>query len=270
MSARIRLAAHRGGALLWPENSLRAFRESIALGADLLELDLRLSADGRVVVVHDLTLERVSDAQGSVGERTAAELARVRLRAPDGTLSDEGIPTLEQVLELVAPSGTGLLLEVKGPTPRDNVLFERVERGEVRITPGPQYPGLVESTVAAVRAAGMLDRVNVMGFNPDAVRQARALRPPVAATFLVAAGHVTLVEAQPVDAVAWAAGLGATDVGLEHTLASAPVVAAAHAAGLRVGVWTVNAEADMGRMLDLGVDVLTTDRPDLARRVLGR
>jgi glycerophosphoryl diester phosphodiesterase len=116
----------------------------------------------------------------------------------------------------------------------------------------------------------MLDRVNVMGFNPDAVRQARALMPPVAATFLVAAGHVTLVEAQPVDAVAWAAGLGATDLGLEHTLASAPVVAAAHAAGLRVGVWTVNAEADMGRMLDLGVDVLTTDRPDLARRVLGR
>jgi glycerophosphoryl diester phosphodiesterase len=92
----------------------------------------------------------------------------------------------------------------------------------------------------------------------------------VPATFLVAAGHVALVDASPVDTVAWAARLGATDVGLEHTLATAEVLAAARAARIRVGVWTVNAERDMRRMVDLGVDALTTDRPDLAGRVLGR
>ena len=69
-----RLAAHRGGARLWPENSLRAFREALALGVDLLELDVHLSADGEVVVIHDPTLDRTTTGTGPVVDRTAAEL----------------------------------------------------------------------------------------------------------------------------------------------------------------------------------------------------
>jgi glycerophosphoryl diester phosphodiesterase len=242
-----RLAAHRGGARLWPENSLRAFRESLALGVDLLELDVHLTADGRAAVIHDATLERTTDAAGPVSARTARELARVRLRGPDGALTDEHVPTLEEVLELLAPSRAGLLLEVKGA-----------------------YPELVARAVERVRDASMLDRVNVMGFNPDVVEEARALAPAVATTFLVAAAQVRLAEARAEDAVEWARRLGATDVGLEHTLAGEPVMRAARAAGLRVGVWTVNDEPTMRRVITLGVDVLTTDRPDLGRRVLGR
>lgn len=264
-----RLAAHRGGALLWPENSLRAFREALALGVDLLELDVHLSADGRVMVVHDATLDRTTDGHGDVGARTAAELGRLRLRGPDGDLTGEGVPTLEDVLALVAPTRAGLLLEVKGPTPGVNVVYER--RGdEVRITPGPEYPGLVERALALVRQASMLDRVNVMGFSPAVVTRARALEPAVPTTFLVAAGHVHYVEAQPEDAIAWAVRLGATDAGIQHTLASPGVMAAARRAGVRVGVWTVNDEPAMRRAIDVGVDVLTSDRPDLARRALGR
>jgi glycerophosphoryl diester phosphodiesterase len=73
-----------------------------------------------------------------------------------------------------------------------------------------------------------------------------------------------------VAAVVWAGRLGASDVGVEHTLGGAPLMSAARAAGLRVGVWTVNDEGAMHRAIDLGVDVLTTDRPDVGRRVLGR
>jgi glycerophosphoryl diester phosphodiesterase len=264
-----RLAAHRGGARLWPENSLRAFRESLALGVDLLELDVHLAKDGRVVVIHDPTLDRTTDAGGPVAERTAAELARVRLRGPDGAVTDERVPTLEQVLTLVEPSTAGLLLEVKGPTPGVNVVYERGD-ADVRIAPGPEYRGLVERTVALVRQVGMLGRVNVMGFSPDVVRQTRALEPAVRTTFLVSAAHVHYVDARPEDTIAWAARLGATDVGLQHTLASPAVMVAARAAGVEVGVWTVNDTAAMRRVIDLGVDVLTTDRPDLARVALGR
>ena len=196
-----RLAAHRGGARLWPENSLRAFRESLALGVDLLELDVHLSADGRVVVIHDPTLERTTDGRGAVADHTAADLARVRLRGPDGALTDERVPTLDEVLALVAPSAAGVLLEVKGPGRGVNVAYER-RQGEVRIVPGPAYPELVDRALAAVRAASMLDRVNVMGFSPDVATHMHALAPGVPTTLLVAAAHVEHVEARPHDAVA--------------------------------------------------------------------
>jgi glycerophosphoryl diester phosphodiesterase len=264
-----RLAAHRGGAGLWPENSLRAFRESLALGVDLLELDVHLAADGRVVVIHDPMLDRTTDASGPVSARTAPELARVRLRGPDGAVTDERVPTLDEVLALVAPSTAGLLLEIKGSMPGVNVTYERGD-GEVRITAGPAYPGLVDRTLALARGASMLGRVNVMGFSPDVVARAHALEPGVPTTFLVAAAHVQSVDAHPEDAIAWAVRLGATDAGVQHTLAGPALVAAARAVGVRVGVWTVNDEPAMRRMIDLGVDVLTTDRPDLARRVRGR
>ena len=269
MSPATRLAAHRGGAALWPENGLGAFRNSIALGVDLLELDVHLSADERVVVIHDPTLERTTDGHGPVAARTAAELARVRLRDPEGAVTQEHVPTLEEVLEVVVPTRVGLLLEVKGPTPHVNVLYER--HGEdVRITPGPDYPGLVDRTLALVRRAGLLERVNVMGFNPDVVTRTRALEPGVATTFLVGGGHVRLVQARPEAAVEWARRFGASDVGVQHTLADRPLMAAARAAGVRVGVWTVNDEPAMRRVIELGVDVLTTDRPDVGRRALGR
>ena len=264
-----RLAAHRGGARLWPENSLRAFREAIALGVDLVELDVHLAADGQPVVMHDATLDRTTEARGPVTDRTAVELARVRLRGPDGELTDERVPTLDEVLRLVAPAAVGVLLEVKGPTPGVNVGYER--RGaDVVIMPGPGYIGLVARALDVVRRASMLQRVNVMGFSPEVLAHARAAAPGVPTTFLVAAAHAHHVEATPEEAVAWAVRLGASDLGVQHTLAGPALLAAARAAGVRVGVWTVNDEAAMRRMVELGVDVLTTDRPDLGRRVLGR
>jgi glycerophosphoryl diester phosphodiesterase len=115
MAGRPRCAAHRGGAALWPENSLLAFRNAIALGCDLLELDVHRTADGELAVIHDPTLDRTADGAGTVAALTAAELRRVRLRGPDGTLTDERGPLLDDVLALAAPSRVGLLVEVKGP-----------------------------------------------------------------------------------------------------------------------------------------------------------
>ena len=90
----VQVAAHRGGALLWPENSLLAFRNALALGTDLLELDVHLTADGELVVIHDPTLERTSTGTGAVGGARLADLAGTRLRARDGAVTDEPVPTL--------------------------------------------------------------------------------------------------------------------------------------------------------------------------------
>jgi glycerophosphoryl diester phosphodiesterase len=261
-----RLAAHRGGAALWPENSLRAFRESLALGADLVELDVHLTTDGALAVIHDATLRRTTDRRGRVRTRTAAELRRARLRGPDGRLTNEHMPMLDDVLTLVAAAGRGVLVEVKAPGRGLGVrYFPRS-----RIRPGARYQGLEELALAALSNAKLLERASLMSFNPAVIERARTLAPGLRTTLLVSAMHVRLARARPADTVAWALHYGATDVGLKHTLVDERVIEAARVAGVTVGVWTVNAEPDMRRLIALGVDVLTSDRPDLALRALGR
>ena len=213
-----RIAAHRGGAALWPENSLLAFQSAIALGSDLLELDVHLTRDHTVAVIHDATLERTTDGAGPIGDATAADLRRLRLRGPGATLTDEHVPTFDEVL-------------------------------------------------AALARAGLQARATVMAFNPEVIERVRALAPRARTTFLVSRGAIERAGARPEQSVDWAVAAGVTDLGVEYTLADERLVAAAHGAGLALGVWTVNDEAEIRRMLDLGVDIVTSDRPDLARRL---
>lgn len=258
-----RVAGHRGGARLWPENSLLAFREALALGCDFVELDVHRTADGAPAVVHDPTLDRTTDARGRVSARAAADLRRVRLRGPDGRVTDERLPMLDDVLRLVEASRGGVLVEIKGPGPGVGVRYGR----GARITPGAHYDGLEETVVEALSSARLLERANVMSFNPAVITRARALQPRLRTTLLVAAAHVRAASGRAADTIDWALRYGATDVGLEHALVDAGVIEAARGANVAVGVWTVNAEAEMRRLLALGVDMLTSDRPDLAVRL---
>src|SRR5207245_9649550 len=107
------LAAHRGGALLWPENSLLAFRNAVALGADFIEFDVHLSRDGEVMVIHDPTLERTTSGQGAVRDRTAADLKALRLKDRAGVVTGETVPTLDEVIAVASRAGRRMLLEIK-------------------------------------------------------------------------------------------------------------------------------------------------------------
>ncbi len=255
-----RWVAHRGGAALWPENSLLAFRNALALGARFLELDVHATADGGVAVIHDPTLDRTTEATGPVAARAAAELRRIRLKARDGGLTDETVPLLDDVLALVAPAGASLLVEVKTPGPA--VVYQRTATG-VTPVPGRRYEGLERAVLARVTAAGMAGRVIVMAFNPAVLAAVRAQAPAQPTALLVDRVHVEGIGAAGVDAVAWAAAAGATVLGLNHLLCDERVVAAAHAAGVSLGVFTVNDAERMRRLAALGVDIVITDRPDL-------
>lgn len=260
-----RFAAHRGGAALWPENSLAAFAGSLALGLDLLELDVHLSADGEAVVIHDATLERTTEGRGTVRSQPAATLRRLRLRARDGTLTDERVPILDEVLALAAGAGAGILLELKGPS--FGVHYHRTADGRVRLVPGPTYEGLEERAMARLEEADMRERTTIMAFNPAVIERVRELSASHRATLLVGRNHVERVEARATDTIEWADRLEVTDLGLDHTLIDADVVSAARTRGLRLGAWTVNDEPALRRLAALGVDLITTDRPDLAVRV---
>lgn len=246
------VAAHRGGAALWPENSLLAFRSALALGVDALELDLHLTADGEVVVLHDPTLDRTSTGGGPVRDMKLADLAAVRLKARAGALTGERVPTFAQVLDLAAPTSVELVPEIKVDAKRQ------------------RYDGIEEKVLALIRARGLLARTTVQAFQVETIRRLRELEPQARTMLLVARGDVERDRARPAEAVRRARELGATDLGMNHRLIDADVMAAARAAGIRVAAWTVNEEADMRRMVGLGVDMVMSDRPDLAKRLMGR
>jgi glycerophosphoryl diester phosphodiesterase len=246
-----RIAAHRGGAALWPENSLLAFESAIALGSDLLEFDVHLTRDHSVAVIHDATLERTTDGSGPVASLAAADLRALRLRGPGGALTAERVPTLDEVLAAAsaAPAPVELLVEVKGPAP------------------AARYEGLEEVILATLTRAGLQAQAIIMAFNPFVVARVQALAPRARTTLLVAHDAVERAGGRPEQVIDWAVGAGVTDLGVEYTLVDERLVAAARAANLVLGVWTVNDAEGIRRMLDLGVDIITSDRPDLAKRL---
>jgi glycerophosphoryl diester phosphodiesterase len=247
-----RIAAHRGGAGLWPENSLLAFRNAVRLGVDLLEFDVHLTADGEPVVLHDPTLERTTTGSGAIGGLTMADLASVRLKARDGTVTDERIPTVDAVLDVAVPSSVRVMPEIK-------VRHDR-----------RRYDGIEDRVIAALRSRRMLDRAIVQSFDADTLASLRERVPGLATMMLVTAGRVRAERATAADVVRWATAVGATDLGIDHRAVDAALVASARKASLRVSAWTVNEKADLERMMGLGVDAVITDRPDLALRLLGR
>jgi len=264
MGARPRLVAHRGGAGLWPENSLEAFRRSIALGVDDLEVDVQPTADGALAVIHDQTLERTTTGHGRVVECVVSDLARLRLRSPDGSLTSEHVPTLEEVLALTAPAPVGLFLEIKDP--RSAPRWER-RNGVVRQLAPPRYEGIEERVLAALARAGLESRTVIIAFNPTVIARVRTLAPAQRTTLLIGRRDAARVSARPADVVGCAQQVGAASVGLDHVLVDVAVVRAARAAGLGVAAWTVDDQAEMQRLAALGIDAITTDRPDIARRV---
>jgi glycerophosphoryl diester phosphodiesterase len=256
--------AHRGGAAQWPENSLTAFRNAIAAGAKILELDVHLTADGEVAVIHDPTLDRTSDGHGPVAACTKADLDRARLRAPGGAPSEDCVPTLSDVLALAAPAGVGILVEIK--TPGRAARYER--RGDqVVAAPGARYEGLERRVLEALAKFGMAERAFVLAFNPAVLAEIRALAPGQPTALLVERHDVEESGARPVEAVEWARQARANFLGLHYTLCDAALVEAAHAVGISVGVFTVNDEAAMRRLAGYGVDVIISDRADLVARL---
>jgi glycerophosphoryl diester phosphodiesterase len=242
-------AAHRGGALLWAENSLLAFRNALALGADFLELDVHLTRDGEVVVIHDATLDRTTTGAGPVRERTLAELGAVRLKDRGGAVLEERIPTLDQVVALAVAGKRQILLEIKTD--------ERRQR----------YPGIEEKVFAVLDRHRYTPFTVVMAFEGATWRRLRQLRPDARVAALYSARMLPAGATAELEALRQA---GVSFVGLEEALVNAEVAKQARLAGLTLGVWTVNEREAIARFIDQGVGVVITDRPDLVRELLGR
>jgi glycerophosphoryl diester phosphodiesterase len=220
--------AHRGGSALAPENTIAAFDNGLALGADGIELDVHLSRDGVVVVHHDRLLERTTSMTGLLAERTAAELRRAN------------IPTLADVLA-------------------------RYRHARVIVEMKVNRPALASATVAVVRSAGAVDRVCLGSFGLRVLREARAIEPAIATSAAREEVRWALYRSWfrwPVDGNGYS-GYQVPELAGRTRVVSPRFIEYAHAAGLGVQVWTVDSPDDARRLIGWGVDALITDRPDV-------
>jgi len=267
--------AHRGFRAIAPENTLAAARAGRAIGADWWELDVAASSDGELVVIHDDTLVRTSDAARLFPDRepwcvydfTMDELGRLDAgswfgdKDPFGQIAEgkvgaselasykgEKIPTLRSALEFTKAEGWKVNVEIKDASGR------------------ACDPWIVERTVELVRELGMVGDVFISSFNHEYLRRCKAAEPGLPLGALIEPGDPRFPPGFDIVALLRYLGAAAWHPGLEG-LREADV-RAVREAGFGVNVWTVNRPEDMRRLIGWGVTGLFTDFPDRLVRVL--
>jgi glycerophosphoryl diester phosphodiesterase len=235
--------AHRGASAAAPPNTLAAFIKAMELGADGVEFDVHLSADGVPVVIHDFTVDATTDGSGRVAELTLAQLKQLDAGSTfDPSFAGAQIPTLEEVLEAV---GSQLLLNIELKTIglRDN--------------------GLEQAVIAQVEQRGLGNRVLLSSFNPLCLRRAKRIAPHIPVGLLYAPSLPLPLRR------AWLAFLAPHEARHpEHAMVSARYMAWARRRGYRVNTWTVDDPDEMHRLIGLGVDGIITNVPDVLHSIL--
>jgi glycerophosphoryl diester phosphodiesterase len=246
------IVAHRGASTQAPENTMEAFRLGVEAGADAIELDVHLTVDGQLAVIHDETLERTTGRTGRVAELTMDEIREADAGATFARDGDSGlpfagrgltVPTLDEVLAWL-PDGIGLVIEIKARAAADAVV--EAVRGH------------------GVRTSG---RLAVISFDEATIEHVRELDPEIRTGYL-------LVPTQPIEpALIWATEHGHVgvypwegDLGLDPM----PILAQAHAFGREIGCYVVNDPERMQHLAACGIWGFVTDVPDVARQALPR
>lgn len=246
--------AHRGGAGLWPENTLHAFENARALVVDVIETDVRSTSDGVLVVIHDATVERTTDGNGRVSEMTLAELKKLDAGfrwSPDGgktfPLRGRGItiPTLEEV-------------------------FNALPQMQFNIEPKQETPSIIEPLCRLLRKHEMTKKVVVGAFNSAVLNQFRRACPEVITSASADEVGKFLALQTGVPFAPAVRALQVPEFVGGRRLLTQKFVEDAHSRNLKVHAWTVNETEDMRRLLEMKVDGIITDYPDRLMSLLER
>jgi glycerophosphoryl diester phosphodiesterase len=237
-----RVIAHRGFSARAPENTLAAIRGAIEVGADMVEVDVTMTADGFAIGLHDDTLDRTTDGSGAPTDRSLAEIRRLDAGRWFGAeFSGERVPTLSEELETV----------------RGRILIN------VEIKPEAIEHGAVERVAELIARFEMYDQVVVSSFAPEALRRMKTVDPAVVTITLfneeLHHGRDPLEIVQEV---------GSRGLNIAKDRVTSKLVDRCHRHGIPVGVYTVNKPSQMRRLIEMGVDSIFTDRPDRLIEVL--
>lgn len=252
MTKRPLIIAHRGASGLAPENTLTAFEKAIEIGVDRIEMDLRQSIDGEVVVIHDKTIRRTTNGWGSVRKLSLKRLQKYSAGSWfDPDFSPERIPTFRDVLELVN-GRTKLLLEIKEGS--------------------PYHPNIEKNILDLINEYNAHEWCIVQSFNDKVLQNFRKLPHlnsdvqklfeafiPVAPFYGGSRFSYKRIKSYGF----------AEEVNINYRYVNPLVVRKVHQLGKKVNVWTVNETANLKKYVDMGVDGIITDYPDRLRKVLG-
>lgn len=241
--------AHRGGAGLWPENTLYAFERAARLGSDVLEMDLHTTADGALVVIHDGTVDRTTNGHGAVNRMTLDQLKR-----------------LDAAYNWSTDGGRSYPLRGQGITvPTLSELFKAFPRVRFNIDIKQERPSPVRAFCRLMRERGVTDRVMVASFDAEVLKEFRreCAEVPTSASPADVQSFLALktLDQPGTEALAAHALQVPEYVGGRQVLTK-DFVEAAHRRRLQVHAWTINDEAAMRRLIALGVDGIITDYPD--------
>ena len=232
--------AHRGASGYAPENTLESFQKAIDLGADGIELDVQLTKDDQIVVIHDETLGRTCEGTGWVKDDTLEELRRFNYNKAFPQVAHTDIPTLREVYELMKPSGLTINVELKTGI----VFYEELERKVIELT----------------KEMDMEDKVLYSSFNHYTCVKLHELKPDAYVGFLYADGPIDMAE------YAKKHGADALHPAL-YNLQFPNYMKDAAERGLDVNAWTVNEEIYMQMCCQYGVNAIITNYPDKAMAI---
>ncbi len=239
--AQPKIWAHRGASGYAPENTLVSFQKAIDLGADGIELDVQLTKDQQVIVLHDEWLNRTSNGTGWARDYTLEELRRLDFNQQFPEYGPQPIPTMEEVFALFAPTDKTINIELK-----------------TGIWP---YPGIEEKVTAMAKEYGMEDRVIYSSFNHASALKVREYAPDAKVGFLYADGFL--------DIPTYGKRYGADALHPAIYLVQDPVfLAECKKLGLALHVWTVNDPTYVRMCAEAGIDAVITNYPDMARKVI--
>lgn len=229
---------HRGASGHAPENTLPAFRMAADMGADGVELDVQETKDGVLVVCHDETVDRTSNGAGWVKDFTFEEIRKLDFSGGNAAYEGLKIPSMEEVLDLLAPTGLTINIELKTGI----VFYDRIE----------------EKILQLVRNKNWEDRVIYSSFNHYSVRRIKELDPAAKTGLLYADG--------PIDMPGYGKRIGADALHPAlYNLQYPDLLEDCRRYGLAVNVWTVNSAQELLLCRDLGVNAVITNYPEKAR-----
>ncbi len=234
--------AHRGASAQFPENTLKAFEEAVLAGADGIELDIQMSSDGEIVVIHDETLERTSDGTGWVKDHTLQELKRMDFSKTRPECGISRIPAMKEVLALLKDTDVTVNIELK--------------------TGIVDYDGIEEKIIAMVHSHGMEDRVVYSSFNHATIMNIKRIDPKARVAFLYADGPLGIVD--------YALCHGVTRLHpAVYNLRLEDLPKRARENGIELNVWTVDGEELLDLCQKAGVHAVITNMPREAVQYYG-
>jgi glycerophosphoryl diester phosphodiesterase len=219
----VKVLGHRGCAGIEPENTIRAFKRAMNLGVDYIELDVRKSRDKKLVVIHDDKVDRTTNGNGYVRDLTFEAIRK--LDAGKG----EKIPSLEEALDLLKKGKQRIAIEIKEPDTLDEIL-------------------------KIVMEEGLSSKVIIVSFWHNVLTRIKEIEPEIKTG--------AIFVGRPVDAVSLAKAAQSELLCLKHKFIDEEVVVECHENDIEVNAWVVNEIEDIRRVMELGVDIISSDYPD--------